>query len=47
MSQKKPCRQEEAGKKYSNQERQGPTSKIALSSKAFISNGRADKVLPR
>ena len=30
-----------------SQERQGPTSKIILSSKAFIWNGRADKVLPR
>ena len=28
-------------------ERQGPTSKITLSSKAIIYNGRADKVLPR
>ena len=27
-------------------ERQGPTSKITVSSKAIISNGRADKVLP-
>ena len=28
-------------------ERQGPTSKITLSSKAIIENGRADKMLPR
>ena len=28
-------------------ERQGPTSKITLSSKAIIQNGRAEKVLPR
>ena len=27
-------------------ERQGPTSKITLSSKAIIQNGKADKVLP-
>ena len=31
-----PYRQEGAGKKYSSHERQGPTSKIALSSKAII-----------
>ena len=30
-----------------NHERQGPTSKITVSSKAIIENGRADKVLPR
>ena len=30
-----------------SQERQGPISKITLSSKAIILNGRADKVLPR
>ena len=28
-------------------EKQGPTAKIALSSKAIIENGRAEKVLPR
>ena len=28
-------------------EKQGPTIKITPSSKAIISNGRADKVLPR
>ena len=33
ISLEKPCRQEGAGKKY---ERQRPTSKIALSSKAII-----------
>ena len=31
----------------SSHERQGPTSKITVSSKAIIYNGRADKVLPR
>ena len=41
-----------AGKKglersIQSHERQGPTSKIVLSSKAIIQNGRADKVLPR
>ena len=30
-----------------NHERQGPTSKMTLSSKAFIQNRKADKVLPR
>ena len=33
--------------KYSKSERQGPTSKITLFSKAIIKNGRSDKVLPR
>ena len=33
---KKPCRQEGAGKKIPSHERQGPTSKITLSSKAII-----------
>ena len=47
ISQKKPCRQEGAGKKYSSHESQGPTSKITVSSKAIIYNGRADRVLPR
>ena len=47
ISQKKPYRQEGAGKKYSNHEKQGPTSKITVSSKAIIQNGREDKVLPR
>ena len=28
-------------------EKQGPTAKFTLSSKAIIQNGRADKVLPR
>ena len=44
---KEPCRQEGAAKKYQSHERQGPTSKMTLFSKALISNGRADKVLPR
>ena len=35
ISQKKPCRQG-VGKKYSNQERQGPIAKISLSSKVII-----------
>ena len=44
--------QKKSGKKglegsFQNHERQGPTSKIILSSKAIILNGRADKVLPR
>ena len=34
-------------KEVFSDERQGPTSKIALSSKAIIQNGMADKVLPR
>ena len=34
-------------KKVLSHERQGPTSKITLSSKPIIKNGRADKVLPR
>ena len=33
---KETCRKEGAEKKYSNHETQGPTSKIALSSKAII-----------
>ena len=41
-----------AGKKglarsIQSHERQSPTSKITLSSKAIIWNGKADKVLPR
>ena len=34
-------------RRIQSHERQGPTSKITVSSKASIYNGRADKVLPR
>ena len=35
------------GKKYSSDVKQRLTTKITLSSKAIIQNGRADNVLPR
>ena len=34
-------------KEIFSHERQGPTSKMTLSSRAITQNGRADKVLPR
>ena len=36
IPQKKLCRQQGTGKKYSSDEKQGPTTKITLSSKAVI-----------
>ena len=47
ISQKKPFRQEGLERSIPSHERQGPTSKITVSSKAIIPNGRADKVLLR
>ena len=37
----------QARRGWKSHERQGPTSKITLSSKVIIYNGRANKVLPR
>ena len=46
VSQKKPCKKA-LERSIQINERQGPTSKITLPSKAIIQNGRADIVLPR
>ena len=39
--------QKELAQNIQSDEKQGPTTKITLPSKAIIQNGRTDKVLPR